>query len=121
MTDQTFIEILNKPESSILDFKADLYNFSNDDDNTVLSKYIKDVISFSNTIRESSGHIIFGVKELSDNTKQKIGITKNIDDAIFQDKVKSKLYPLPKFNYSTKDFEGLKFGILEFPMALLHE
>jgi hypothetical protein len=116
MTDELFAEILNKPESSILDFKEDLYNFSNDTDNTVLAKYGKDVLSFTNTIREQSAYIIFGVKELSDNSKQKIGITRNIDDAILQDKVKSKVYPLPKFSYSTKFIDGLLFGILEFPV-----
>lgn len=114
MTDEVFLNILNNPESSILDFKADLYDFSNDKDNSVLAKFIKDVISFSNTIREGAAYIIFGVKENSDNTKEKVGITKNIDDGIFQDKIKNKLYPLPKISYYTKKLDGLTFGILEF-------
>ena len=116
MTDETFISLLSKPESSILDFKSDLYNFSNDAENLVLSKFIKDIISFSNTIREGSAYIIFGIKEHPDNTKEKIGLTRNIDDAILQDKVKSKLYPLPKFSYITKRYDNLLFGILEFPL-----
>lgn len=116
MTDETFIEILNKPESSILDFKADLYDFTNDKDEVVLAKFTKDVISFTNTIREGPAYIIFGVKETPDNKKEKVGISKNIDDAILQDKIKTKLYPIPKFKYFTKQFDGLLFGILEFPL-----
>jgi len=116
MTDERFEEILSKSESSILDFKAELYDFSNDRDDIALAKFVKDVISFANTIREAPAYIIFGAKELQDNTKQKVGITKNIDDAIFQDKIKNKLYPIPNFNYSTKKINNLTFGILEFPI-----
>ncbi len=116
MTDEAFLSILNNPESSILDFKAELYDFSNDSDNSVTAKFIKDVISFSNTIREGSAYIIFGVKENPDNTKERVGITKNIDDGLIQDKVKNKLYPLPKISYYTKKLGELTFGVLEFPL-----
>lgn len=116
MTENKFRELLNRPESSTLDFKSEMYDFSNDADNVIISKFVKDVLSFTNTIRESSSYVIFGVKELEDSNKELIGISKNIDDAILQDKVKNKIYPLPKFNYSTIIYSKKLFGILEFPV-----
>lgn len=117
MTEQNFKELLSKPESSILDFKTDLYDFTNDTDGNITSKFIKDILSFTNTIRETSAYIIYGVKENQDSTKELIGITKNIDDAILQDKVKSKVHPLPKFQYSTLRFDDKLFGIIEIPLV----
>jgi predicted HTH transcriptional regulator len=93
MTEEKFLELLTEPESSILDFKADLYDFSNDREGTVLGKFVKDVISFTNTIRETSAYIIFGIRELPDSTKEKVGISKHIDDAILQDKIQSTCLP----------------------------
>jgi hypothetical protein len=116
MTDAKFEEILSRPESSILDFKSELYDFANDRDNSNLAKLVKDVISFTNTIREAPAYIIFGIKELPDGTKDIVGIARTIDDAILQDKIKNKVYPLPKFGYSTKIYNDKTFGILEFPI-----
>lgn len=117
MTDEKFEELISRPESSVLDFKADLYNFTNEKDDLTIGKFVKDVISFTNTIREESAFIIFGIKELEDNTKEKLGISKNIDDGIFQDKIKNKLYPIPKFKYFTQKVNGMTFGIMEFPVC----
>jgi hypothetical protein len=115
MTIEQFQTLISNPESSILDFKAELYDFvTNKEEET--AKFIKDVISFSNTIREKSAYIVFGIKENLDGKKEKTGISKSVDDAIFQDKVKNKLLPIPKFSYSTIELDGKVFGVLEFPL-----
>ena len=110
-------EILEKPESSILDFKENLYDFKNDKDLKNTSKFIKDVISFSNTIRNEKGRIIFGVKEKEDKTLELIGLNQSIDDSILQEKVKDKVFPRPQFLYYELDYNNNKIGILEFPIV----
>jgi hypothetical protein len=109
--------ILEKPESSTLDFKENLYDFKNDKDSKNIAKFLKDVISFSNTIRNEKGLIIFGVKENLDNTFELIGLQSSIDDSILQEKVKDKVFPRPFFSYYELNYNNKKIGILEFPIS----
>ncbi|MGV3588262.1 MAG: helix-turn-helix domain-containing protein [Adhaeribacter sp.] len=118
MTKQEHFErLLEKPESSILDFKESLYDFDNDRDLQNTTKFIKDVLSFTNTIRTESAYIIFGVKDLGNGEIELNGIDKSIDDAILHDKVKDKLYPRVNFSYQTINYNSKVFGILEFPIT----
>ncbi|MEH6764459.1 MAG: RNA-binding domain-containing protein [Aequorivita antarctica] len=116
ITDEEFQIILNKNESSVLDFKEEIYDFNNDRNGIVTSKYVKDVISFCNTIRTETSYIIFGVKEKEDKTVNLVGISNTIDDSILQDKIKDKVIPRPIFSFYTKEYYNKKFGILEFPI-----
>ena len=116
ITDEDFQNILNKNENTVLDFKEEIYDFNNDRNGNVTSKYVKDVISFCNTIRSETSYIIFGVKEKEDKTVDLVGISNHIDDSILQDKIKDKVIPRPIFSFYTKEYHSKKFGILEFPI-----
>jgi hypothetical protein len=108
--------ILEKPESATLDFKESLYDFDNDKEQKNTAKFVKDVISFSNTIRNENGFIIFGIKEMSDKSMEFIGLNSSIDDSILQEKVKDKVFPRPYFEYYEIKYEDKKIGVLEFPI-----
>lgn len=108
--------LLEKPESSILDYKEIFYDFTNDKDFKNTAKFIKDVICFSNTIRTEKGFILFGIQEKTDKSLEVIGLNKSYDDSILQEKVKDKVYPRPIFAYYELDHNGKKIGILEFPI-----
>lgn len=113
MTKLTIFEnLLSNPESSILDFKKELYDFSNVDST---AKFIKDIISFSNTIRSTSAYIIFGIKELN-GVLEMTGLDNGIDDAILQNKIKDSVFPRPIFSYSPIIYQEKLFGLLEIPV-----
>lgn len=112
-----FENLINQPESSILDFKADLYDFSNANNHEVTAKFIKDIVSFGNTIRNEDAFIVFGVKVKTKGDVELIGISKSIDDAILQEKVKDKVIPRPIFSYSTIKYEDKTFGIIKIPVV----
>lgn len=111
------ITLLEKPESSTLDFKEAIYDFKKDKDLQITTKFVKDVISFSNTIRNSKAFILFGIKEKSDKNLELVGLNNSMDDSILQEKVKDKVFPRPFFNYYELNYENKKVGILEFPIA----
>lgn len=112
ITQKEFENILQQPETSILDFKSKMYDLSDD-----LSKFVKDIISFANTIRSETAYIIIGVEENADGSKILNGLDINIDDSILQDKVKDKVQPLPVFSYYTISYQEKTFGVLEFPVV----
>jgi len=109
--------ILEKPESSTLDFKEKFYDFSSDRDLKNTAKFVKDVICFSNTIRNEKGLILFGIKEKSDKTLELVGLNNSTDDSILQEKVKDKVFPRPLFEYYELNYENKKIGVLEFPIT----
>lgn len=117
MTISDFEKLLLQSESSILDFKRELYDLSNDIDGAKTAKFIKDIISFSNTIRTETAYIIVGVDVKENGLKEFIGLNKNIDDSIFQEKIKNKVFPIPKFSYSTIHYNNMIFGIFEIPVT----
>lgn len=115
MTKEEFEIHIGNNESSILDFKAELYDFEKDK-LIATAKFVKDVISFSNTVRTETSYIIFGIKKNVNDESILIGITKTIDDAILQEKLKDKVIPRPVFSYSTIKYKGKLFGYLAFPI-----
>lgn len=121
MTNNDFEEILANPESEILDFKREQYDFLNKSDESNTGKFVKDIISFCNTIRTQSAYIVLGVAVLENGEKELIGIDRHIDDAIFQEKIKNKTTPIPHFNYSTIKYENKIFGIIEIPVNKYEE
>lgn len=108
--------LLEKSESSTLDFKESIYDFRNDKDLKSTAKFVKDVISFSNTIRNGNGFILFGIKERTDKKIEIIGLNNSVDDSILQEKVKDKVFPRPYFEYYELNYENKKIGVLEFPV-----
>lgn len=121
MTHQEFEEILLKPESNVLDFKREQYDILNKSNEVNTVKFIKDIISFCNTIRTESAFIILGVGENGNGEKELIGINKHIDDSVFQEKIKDKVTPIPYFNYSTINLRNKIFGIIEIPVKKYEE
>lgn len=117
LTTNEFENLLDRPESSVLDFKKNMYDFTNDVALIKTANFIKDVMSFCNTIRNETSYIIFGIEEFSDKSKAYHGVDIDIDDAILQNKIKDKLYPRPRFSYYSLPFKELKFGVLEFPIT----
>jgi len=117
ITEKELENLLNKTESSVLDFKEQLYDFKNEKNFNATSKFVKDIISFTNTIRIETSYIIFGVKENEDGTSSLIGIKENINDAILQDKIKDKVFPRPIFSYYNIFYKKINFGVLEFPIS----
>lgn len=110
-----FENILLQSETSILDFKKKMYDFDNEKQKAN-SDLIKDVISFSNTIRNETSYIVFGVKELEKGKLGLIGIESSVDEATLQQKVSSNVFPKPIFNYYHIYHQEKVYGILEFPV-----
>lgn len=121
MTSQEFEEIILNPESDILDFKREQYDFLNKSNEDNAAKFVKDIISFCNTIRTEPAFIILGIGEKENGEKELIGIKKHIDDAIFQEKIKDKVTPIPHFSYSTIKLNDKVFGLIEIPVRKYEE
>ena len=115
LTNEQFQNLLQLPESSVLDFKKDTYQFDNDTELRKTAEFVKDVICIGNTIRNETSYIILGIEE-KEGSKILHGISKDMDDAVLQDKVKDKVYPRPEFQYYIISHDNNKFGVLEFPV-----
>lgn len=118
MTDERFRELLDAGESEILDFKEQHYFKDSLSDKEKTADFIKDILCFTNTVREESAFIIIGVQE-KNRKGIPIGIDPkdSIDDAILQQKIKDKIYPVPKFECYSFSFEGKHFEIIEIPVS----
>ncbi|MBF6642024.1 ATP-binding protein [Flavobacterium sp. J49] len=117
MTTTLFNQLLKKGENDIVDFKEIGY-FTESPSASKKDKdaeFIKDLVSFTNTVREENAYILIGVKD----NGEKVGIADNefTDGAVLQSKIKDKILPIPKFNtYPFVDDNGLKFQIIEIPI-----
>ncbi|KAF2327605.1 ATP-binding protein [Flavobacterium nitrogenifigens] len=116
ITEIEFEKLISKNESSILDFKGEFYDFKKESNDLVTAKFVKDVISFCNTIRTETSYIIFGIQEIDNGGLEFKGMKEKVDDAILQDKIKDKVIPRPNFSFYTIKHKEKQFGILEFPI-----
>lgn len=116
LTENKLKELLNRNENPILDFKEAFYDFDNGDKNITTAKFVKDIISFSNTIRTENAYIIFGVKEKEKEENELISLEKISDDSILQEKVKDKLFPRPKFEFHAIRYKNNNLAYIEFPI-----
>ena len=111
---ERFNQIIQKGENDLVDFKVVGY-FNDDDVSTKKDKdaeFVKDILSFANTVREDSAYIIIGVQD----NGEKVGITDAdfTDSAILQAKIKGKVSPIPNFNaFPFYDEKGLQYQIIE--------
>lgn len=119
ITEAQFEELIKNVESTTLDFKREQYKFNNDSAYKT-DEFVKDIICFSNTIRDEAAYIIIGIS-IENGKKGLLGINTDIDDAIFQQKIKDKVYPKPTFLYYTFDYKGNEFGIIEIPVTKYQE
>lgn len=120
ITELDFENLISRPESTILDFKREQYKIINDESGIKTSGFVKDIISFANTIRTETAYIIIGISADNDN-KELIGIDFSIDDATLQEKIKDKVYPKPNFLYYVVNYKLNKFGIIEIPVTKYSE
>lgn len=117
ITENEFESLITRNESSILDFKGEFYDFKKDKSNLITAKFVKDIISFSNTIRTETSYIIFGIQELDNGDLEFKGVDGKVDDAILQDKIKDKVIPRPNFSFYTISYKEKNYAILEFPIV----
>jgi len=117
LTEFQLESILKKTESTILDFKLEMYQFNSEQNLRETAKFVKDVISFSNTIRIETSYILFGVKENNEISHEVIGLNNSIDDSILQEKIKDKVFPRPSFLYYETNYRNKIIGVLEFPIT----
>ncbi|OMP76270.1 RNA-binding domain-containing protein [[Flexibacter] sp. ATCC 35208] len=114
MDGSLFEYLLSRPETKIIDFKVETYDFSKNRDHED-AKLVKDILSFANTIRTETAYIIAGVK-INQGKKELLGITGMLDDASLQQKVKSKIQLTPHFLSYDFHYQGKVFGIIEIPV-----
>ena len=113
---QLFEKLIQEDESKTLDDKIEFYDFTGNNKPEKEKKqasFIKDILAFSNTIREESAHIIFGVE---DKTKKLIGINKEHDGNELATVLKSKLNIIPEYHYENFRYNNLIFGVLAIPI-----
>jgi tetratricopeptide (TPR) repeat protein len=103
-------ELLPRPESDTLDFKATGYNLSNPDSSAAL---VKDIVCMAHTPREASAYIVTGVKKHSDGTSSLLGVTSHPDDADLQGQFLDRVYPAPTFRYHVLEHDSKQFGVFE--------
>jgi hypothetical protein len=114
MTDEEFERLLLKNEGDTIDFKAEHYDLINSSDDSK-AKFIKDIISFTNTIRNESAFIIIGIESI-DSQKNLVGLNKYIDEAILQDQLKTRVFPIPQIIFKTVLYKSKEYGVLEIPL-----
>lgn len=110
-------KLLKSGEGKTLDFKREFYEFSGEtsvEKVNKTAKFIKDIISFANTIRVETSYIITG---FDDSNKKLCGISSIIDDSRLQEKVKDKVRPVPHFSVYEMEYQGKKLGIIEIPIV----
>lgn len=122
MTQDLFNQLLNKGESTTLDYKEIHYfspsNVAEKKDKD--TEFIKDILSFVNTPRDETAYILIGVKEDS-STKKGVAIGINpsdiVDNSNLQAKVRSKVTPSIFFkSYIFIDENKNYFNIIEIPV-----
>ena len=72
ITELDFENLISRPESTILDFKREQYKIINDESGIKTSGFVKDIISFANTIRTETAYIIIGISADNDNKENHI-------------------------------------------------
>lgn len=113
MTINDFTKLISRAENETLDFKQEGYNLPGD-----RNAFIKDVLAMSNTPREHSAHIVFGVRWTPEDGSDVIGISKQFDDVELQDAFgHGRIQPHPQFYYTPLKYNDLQVGVLEIPVG----
>ena len=72
----------------------------------------------ANTPRESSAHIVFGVRWTPESGSIVIGLERQLDDAELQRAVgNDRVQPIPRFSYTPLESDGKQVGILEIQVT----
>jgi len=112
--ENTFLALLQRPESQTLDFKREPHRLDNDH---FKSEFIKDILAMANTPRDEIAYIVIGVKVNTDGSKTLVGVTEHPDDADLQKKLNlAKVEPNPTFLYQSITVDDLSYGVIEIPV-----
>ena len=112
MDSKTLSELLQRPESSTLDFKATSYDLSI---RRQKRDFAKDIAALANTPRDSDAHVILGVKKFLDGTYELRGIDGKLDDSDLQVVAHSLLEPALQFSYQPIRHCGVLLGVIAIP------
>lgn len=117
MQHDEFENLLQKSEGEHIDFKRDIYDFSSAAKKDVRYEFVKDVICMWNTPRDDAAYIVFGVKKHLNGSYDLVGISKDLDDNDFQQKLDNMVSPLPQIHYEPiNNYKGKNFGVLAIPI-----
>lgn len=108
-----FERLIALPESRTLDFKSGSYWQSGKADGD--AAFIKDLLSFINTVRNGPAYIITGIKN-NGAVNTLVGDDEFPDEAILQEKARSKIGPKPYFEAGPFIYKGKTYGIIEVPV-----
>lgn len=102
--------IENEEESSIFDFKKDIYDFSNSKNK---QDFLTDVLSFANGHSNSDKYIITGVKLYKDKPRDLVGITKSKikDGADYQSLINDNIEPNIIVDFKIIEYDEKKYGV----------
>lgn len=115
MTEDEFRELTHRPESDILDYKQQGYDFSSAKSRV---DFIKDILAMANTPREQPARIILGVKWSPESGATFIGLDAQLDDVDFQGAMGTGwAQPKPRFVYKPLQFEGRQYGVIEVEVS----
>ena len=113
------VELINhlvyESESNILDFKSEQYKFIKATDGEKC-KLLKDILAFANASRYSDAYILIGFKEEKGRKADTVGILEDIDDAMLQQFVNSKVNKPIDFSYAQLIYEEKKIAVITIPL-----
>ena len=104
--------LINRLESEDLDFKSREYNLSN---SYLQSRFIKDIVAMSNTPRSGPAYILLGVTERNGKATSIRGVDLHTDPADFQNVLKDRVAPVPRFTYRSVSYDNKELGLIEIP------
>ncbi len=102
----------NGVECEYLDFKRDIYDFSNRD---IKEHFIVDIMSFANAHSCDDKYIITGVKLNKDGTKEfkSIDNSKIQDGSNYQSLITNNIEPTVIIKFDVVEIKGIQFGIFK--------
>lgn len=108
MTEEEFRELLTRPESETLDYKAEAYDLA-----AGRYAFAKDVLAMANTPRDREAMIVFGVSWKPETGSTVVGLASQRDDVDYQNAFpRSRVQPVPRFCYTPLVFQGHQVGVL---------
>jgi Putative DNA-binding domain len=120
MTPELFEQLLEEEESTTLDFKEAAFVLNNQqgpDPRHGQAKLIKHVLAFANTTRRADAYILLGVRKKPGSRAEIVGVDADIDDAIVQQIVNSKLNRPIVFHYYNFKYEDKRVAVIEIPLG----
>ena len=116
--DRTTLEsLLIEEEGPYLDFKSEQYRFVGEN-NTVKSELLKDILTFVNSNRYRTAHILMGVREVTGEPSEIVGVDQHLDDAELHQFVNAKTNRPAEFSYIPFQVDDKEIGVLSIPIQI---